>query len=78
MEEERRRNLNRPPADQPWMTKGMVSRLLLYIVDEGTWHCIQMRPTGFEEFFADAPVTPAAFEEEQSIYDRYVSSGQQI
>jgi hypothetical protein len=32
-----------------------------------------MRPTGFEEFFADAPVTPAAFEEEQSIYDRYVT-----
>jgi hypothetical protein len=36
-----------------------------------------MKPTGFEEFFADAPVTPAAFEEEQSIYDRFVcSSGQ--
>ena len=31
-----------------------------------------MKPTGFEEFFADAPVTPAAFEEEQSIYDRFV------
>ena len=32
-----------------------------------------MKPTGFEEFFADAPITPAAFEEEQSIYDRFVS-----
>jgi len=32
-----------------------------------------MKPTGFEEFFADAPVTPAALEEEQSIYDRFVS-----
>jgi hypothetical protein len=32
-----------------------------------------MKPTGLEEFFADAPVTPAAFAEEQSIYDRYAS-----
>jgi hypothetical protein len=31
----------------------------------------QMKPTGFEEFFADAPVTPAVFKEEQSLYDRY-------
>ena len=31
-----------------------------------------MKPTGFEEFYADAPVTPAAFEEEQSLYDKYV------
>jgi hypothetical protein len=36
-----------------------------------------MKPTGFEEFFADAPVTPAAFEEEQSIYDRYVTPSNQ-
>lgn len=36
-----------------------------------------MKPTGFEEFYADAPVTPAAFEEEQSIYDRFVSSSDQ-
>ncbi|KAI5257263.1 hypothetical protein E4T42_01231 [Aureobasidium subglaciale] len=44
------------PADQPWMTKGM------------------MRPTGFEEFFADAPVTPATFKEEQSLYDRRIET----
>ena len=31
-----------------------------------------MKPTGFEEYFADAPVTPAAFKEEQSLYSRYV------
>ena len=30
-----------------------------------------MKLTGFEEFYADAPVTPAAFEEEQSLYDKY-------
>ncbi|KAI4725338.1 hypothetical protein E4T49_06944 [Aureobasidium sp. EXF-10728] len=55
MEQEQTRKGPRPPANQPWMTKGM------------------MKPTGFEEFFADAPVTPAAFEEEQSLYDRNIS-----
>lgn len=29
-EEEQKRKGNRPPADQPWMTKGMVSALQLY------------------------------------------------
>ncbi|KAI5248592.1 hypothetical protein E4T43_01325 [Aureobasidium subglaciale] len=48
------------PADQPWMTKGM------------------MRPTGFEEFFADAPVTPAAFKEEQSLYDSNITFATRI
>lgn len=33
-----------------------------------------MKPTGFEEFYADAPVTPAAFKEEQSLYDQYALS----
>lgn len=32
-----------------------------------------MKPTGFEEYFADAPVTPAIYVEEQSLYDRYDS-----
>ncbi|KAH7063373.1 Argonaute siRNA chaperone complex subunit Arb1-domain-containing protein [Macrophomina phaseolina] len=31
------------------------------------------RPHGFEEFFADAPVTPAEFREEVSIYDPGIS-----
>ncbi|THZ89541.1 hypothetical protein D6C84_00169 [Aureobasidium pullulans] len=55
MEEDQKKKGNVPPANQPWMTKGM------------------MKPTGFEEFFADAPVTPAAFEEEQSLYDSNIS-----
>lgn len=31
------------------------------------------RPHGFEEFFADAPVTPAEFQEEVSMYDPGIS-----
>ncbi|KAH0046561.1 hypothetical protein KCU72_g9632, partial [Aureobasidium melanogenum] len=54
-EEQKKKGINRPPPDQPWMTKAM------------------MKPTGFEEFYADAPVTPAAFEEEQSLYDKDIS-----
>ncbi|KAI4733837.1 hypothetical protein E4T50_15608 [Aureobasidium sp. EXF-12298] len=55
-EEQKKQGINRPPPDQPWMTKAM------------------MKPTGFEEFYADAPVTPAAFEEEQSLYDKRIET----
>jgi hypothetical protein len=30
------------------------------------------KPTGFEEYHADAPLTPAEYAEEQNLYDRYV------
>lgn len=30
----------------------------------------QNKPTGFEEYYVDAPITPQQFEEEKSIYDR--------
>lgn len=30
---------------------------------------IQLKPTGFEEFYAEAPVTPAIYEEERGLYD---------
>jgi len=28
----------------------------------------QLKPTGFEDSFADAPVTPAEFKEEEEMY----------
>lgn len=31
---------------------------------------LQNAPTGFEEYYVDAPLTPAEYEEEQSMYDR--------
>jgi hypothetical protein len=33
MEQEQKRKGNTPPADQPWMTKGMVSCLRLYTAE---------------------------------------------
>lgn len=30
------------------------------------------KPTGFEQYYADAPITPAAFAEEQALYDPIV------
>ncbi|GAB7355094.1 hypothetical protein MBLNU459_g5677t1 [Dothideomycetes sp. NU459] len=32
-----------------------------------------LKPTGFEEYWTDAPVTPAAFKEEQALYNRDIS-----
>ena len=32
------------------------------------------KPTGFEEYHADAPLTPGEFAEEQELYDRYLAS----
>lgn len=29
------------------------------------------KPTGFEEYHADAPLTPSEYAEEQELYDRY-------
>jgi hypothetical protein len=29
------------------------------------------KPTGFEEYHADAPLTPGEYAEEQELYDRY-------
>jgi len=33
------------------------------------------RPTGFEEYHADAPLTPGEYAEEQELYDRYFGFG---
>jgi hypothetical protein len=33
------------------------------------------KPTGFEEYHADAPLTPGEYAEEQELYDRYFSLG---
>ncbi|KAL8953148.1 MAG: hypothetical protein Q9222_000969 [Ikaeria aurantiellina] len=35
-------------------------------------------PTGFEEFYVDAPVTPAEHEEERGLYDRDIAFDQRI
>jgi Argonaute siRNA chaperone (ARC) complex subunit Arb1 len=32
----------------------------------------QPKPTGFEDYHADAPLTPAEHAEEQELYDRYL------
>ena len=32
------------------------------------------KPTGFEEYHADAPLTPGEYAEEQELYDRYLIS----
>jgi hypothetical protein len=31
------------------------------------------KPTGFEDYYADPPLTPAEYTEEQELYDRYLS-----
>jgi hypothetical protein len=31
------------------------------------------KPTGFEDYYADAPLTPAEHTEEQELYDRYLT-----
>lgn len=31
---------------------------------------MQTAPTGFEEFYVDAPVTPAEYEEEKGLYHK--------
>jgi len=33
------------------------------------------KPTGFEEYHADAPLTPSEYAEEQELYDRYFGLG---
>jgi Argonaute siRNA chaperone (ARC) complex subunit Arb1 len=33
------------------------------------------KPTGFEEYHADAPLTPGEYAEEQELYDRYFDLG---
>jgi hypothetical protein len=33
------------------------------------------KPTGFEEYHADAPLTPGEYAEEQELYDRYFGLG---
>jgi hypothetical protein len=33
------------------------------------------KPTGFEEYHADAPLTPGEYAEEQELYDRYFRRG---
>ena len=35
----------------------------------------KVKPTGFEEYHADAPLTPGEYAEEQELYDRYFSLG---
>lgn len=31
--------------------------------------CLQNKPTGFEEYYVDAPITPEEFEKERELYD---------
>ena len=32
----------------------------------------QNKPTGFEEYYVDAPITPEQYKEERGVYDPYV------
>lgn len=33
---------------------------------------LQNKPTGFEEYYVDAPITPEQYKEEREVYDPYV------
>lgn len=42
------------------------------VTSEQSLIALQNKPTGFEEYYADPPLTPDEYKEERSIYDVYV------
>ena len=63
--------------EKPRMTKAMVSDQTIDYRNTGT-DINKLEPTGFEENFADAPVTPAEYATNRNLYDPSISFATRI